>query len=398
MLLNIIKYGLSEGIAKLAPFLTTLYVAKYLSPDLFGKYSLIVVMFEIVFIFISFNIQATTRIDYFKEEYEKFVRLKKNHFILSLFFALFGLTFVLFLGEEEQTILIILIVSALMRTFSVFIQAIFQCSKRVDAYILTNVSFVIVLSVTTYLLVNLGTSFYSWLYAILLASAVQLILAVKLYSFKGALSFFPDTINCSALKETFIPAALFMPQAIGWWMKTGADRAIIFDALGDVALGQYALAFQLSSIIVLSVVIINLALVPEVNSLIQAKKLRKVRSILLLVSLFLFIISVLVPLISHGVISFWYSSEYVDSIPLLYLLALSLLPQGIMMVYINVLYYSNMGAFVAKLIFSSFLFQAIVNYFIVGSQGIEGIIVCSFVVNVIVMVWIITCIYKNKLV
>ena len=156
MVLSILKYGISEGLAKLAPFLTTLYVAKYLSPELFGKYSLIVVLFEVIFIFVSFNIQATTRIDYFKETKKKFNLIKQNHIAISLLIAGICVLSVVFLPKSEQLISIVLIFSALFRTGSVFILAIFQCSKKVNLYILSNITFVVILSLSVIVFLKLG--------------------------------------------------------------------------------------------------------------------------------------------------------------------------------------------------------------------------------------------------
>tara|TARA_B110000503_G_scaffold105883_1_gene158024 strand:+ start:7303 stop:7497 length:195 start_codon:yes stop_codon:yes gene_type:complete len=55
MIINLFNFPISEALAKLAPFLTSLYVSKLLSPELFGKYSLVVVMFKITFILIFFG-------------------------------------------------------------------------------------------------------------------------------------------------------------------------------------------------------------------------------------------------------------------------------------------------------------------------------------------------------
>jgi len=396
MLLNIIKYGLSEGVAKIAPFLTTLYVAKFLSPELFGKYSLIVVMFEITFILISFNIQATTRIDYFKEDTDSFNNIKQNHFILSVFITFLGLFALFFVEESERVIVIILLFSALMRTGSVFILAMFQCARRVNAYIITNVLFVIILSGVTFTLVNMGASFYSWLYAMLFASAVQLVLAMNLYGFKNFRHFSPKTIRFDSLKIMFIPAVLFMPQAIGWWLKSGADRVIISDALGDVTLGHYALAFQFSSITLIVVGVINLALVPEMNKLLSLGKGKEVSALINKASVFVFLICISVSFFGYQFINLLYSLEYAPALPIFIMLVFSTLPQAIMLLVINVLYFKGEGLFVAKLVFYSFFAQAIISYIVAPIFGVLSMVINSLFVNVIVLllIWI----RKNKII
>jgi O-antigen/teichoic acid export membrane protein len=395
MILNIIKYGISEGLAKIAPFLTTLYVAKFLSPEVFGKYSLILVMFEISFIIISFNIQATTRIDYFKEDSDSFNSIKQNHFILSVFIALLGLFAIFFVEEKDRIIVAVLLLSALMRTGSVFILAIFQCSKRVNAYIVTNVLFVTILSGLTYTLVNMGASFYSWLYAMFFASAIQLVLAMRLYGFKQCTVYFPQAIRLDTLKIMFIPAVLFMPQAIGWWLKSGADRIIISEYLGDTILGEYALAFQFSSLLLVLVTIINLAFVPELNRLLKAKDKLRVREILRYASLFVILSCLLVGVFGYAGIVVFYAVDYKLSLTFFYFLIIAMLPQALMLLNINILYYNGNGKFVAKLILLSFLGQTLANLIIIQYYNVTGMILCSLVINLFVLKLVIN--KKNKI-
>jgi len=396
MIANIIKYGLSEGVAKIAPFLTTLYVAKFLSPELFGKYSLIIVMFEITFILISFNIQATTRIDYFKESHITFCQIKQNHIAISLIFAFLGLVSIIFLSQEEQFVLLILIVSALLRTFSVFILAIFQCSKKVNAYIYSNIIFVFVLAISVFMFVNLGASFYSWLYAMLIASSVQFILVVKLHGLIAIKKYLPSSITFESLKVTFIPAALFMPQAIGWWLKSGAERIIIANGIGNAALGVYSLALQFSSILFIYVTVLNLAIVPEINRLMQRGDYKRTYRYLLACIVLLLILACALPFLGGFVIDKVYSSEYLLAKNYLLFLTIASVPQAIMMFYINILYFNKEGKFVATTILLSFSIQTLINFMLIDYYAIQGLIVCSFIINTIALIFILKKINRYK--
>lgn len=385
MILNLIKYAISEGFAKLAPFITTLYVAKYLSPELFGKYSLVIVLYEICFIFISFNIQATTRIDFFKEQAEQFKVIKQNHFFLSFVIAIIFSIALLLIQKGDFLTVSILVLAAVIRSCSVFILAIFQCSKRVNAYVVTNLVFVLTLSIGIFLFLKLEAQYYSWLYAMAIASVLQLIVAISLYKGDFFSAFVPRNVNLLSIKATFIPALLFMPQAIGWWLKTGADRAIISNQLGDSVLGEYALGFQFASLILVMVTVINLAFVPELNRLLKDDDNIKAKKIIFYTTCFLVVCSILVGIAGYLGISFFYSNDYQFALLYFTLLAFTVLPQALMLLNINVLYYHGEGKYVAKLIFIPFLLQALINMVIVQYFGVVGMITFSFLINLFVL-------------
>lgn len=399
MLLNLLKYGLSEGIVKIVPFLTTLYVAKSLAPELFGMYSLLISAFEVLFIFISFNIQATTRIDYFKMSKYDFYETKKNHILLTLGIASTILLFLFFIPPEFKLILVLLVITAILRTFSVFIMAIFQCEKKVNNYILSNIIFVIFLSVFTYVFLDLGLSFNSWLYAILIASIFQLMLVVNLLGLKKISLFIPQKIELNSLKLTFIPALLFLPQAIGWWLKSGAERIIISDNYGLETLGYYTLAYQLTSLVIIGVTVINLALVPEINISLKNKRIKLLKKIIFATILFITIISLFIPFSGQLLINYYYGLEYNASIKYMKMLIIPLYIQAILMVLVNILYYMGYNHVVAKLVLITFSLQILVAYFSAASLNLFWLIQFSSISNLVILIIVIICTHNvlNKL-
>jgi len=304
-----------------------------------------------------------------------------------LIFAFLGLVSIIFLSQEEQFVLLILIVSALLRTFSVFILAIFQCSKKVNAYIYANIVFVFVLAIFVFTFVNLDASFYSWLYAMLIASSVQCIFVIKLYGFSSIKKYLPSSITFESLKVTFIPAALFMPQAIGWWLKSGADRFLINKYLGAEVLGNYALAFQLSSLQIIAVTTVNLAIVPLINEKLKSKDFHYVFKALFIMSFLCLFLSVFIYFLNIQVITLAYDSEYLLAIDMLLYLSFSNFFQAILLIYINVLYYENHGKYVALIIFLNFFVQFFVSYVVLSALNgsVQSIILVSLFFNLLVL-------------
>jgi O-antigen/teichoic acid export membrane protein len=394
MFLNVLKFGLSEGLAKIAPFLTTLYVAKFLAPEEFGKYSLIVVMFEIVFIFVSFNIQATTRIDYFKVKREVFNTIKQSHLILSLCVTLLISLICFFFKVSDYFTILILAFSALVRTFSVFIQAVFQCSKRVNAYVITNVVFVFSLSIAIVGLVKCGLGYSSWLYSIAIASIIQLICCLLLFKIQNVSFIFTLVPQLSVFKQTFIAAVIFMPQAIGWWLKSGADRFLINKYINAEVLGNYALSFQFSSLQILAITTINLAVVPLINEKLKDKRPDDVFRVLALMSMFCAIFSIFIYFFNVQIISLFYKDQYLLAVDLMLPFCISNFFQALLLIYINILYYENHGKYVAVIIFINFFAQFLANYIALSMLNgtATSVIAISLFFNIIVL-----CLVLNRI-
>ncbi|QYK03918.1 oligosaccharide flippase family protein [Shewanella zhangzhouensis] len=391
MLGNLIKYAFSEGVAKLAPFFTTLYVAKFISVESFGKYSLVIVAYELFFILISFNIQATTRIDYFKLTRASFLNSKRQHLIICFFLAIF-ISILSSASNEYAYILILLVFSSLTRCISVFQLAVYQCEKSASKYVISNLTFTISLSVFTLIFVNTGCEYLSWLYGLLLASLFQLVVSSTLFGYVRTvlfLSFNRVDFNLDSFKSTFVIALLFLPQALGWWLKLGADRWVIEQGLGASILGEYSLAFQFASVLLIAATVINLVLVPELNVSLKNCNIKRIKILISSAILFLVLLSFIVNYAGVEVIRKVYDFEYKNSIQYLEFLIFPFLVQSFVLIFSNLLYYLGKGAFMAKIILVTFTLQIAINYFFVEYFHVSGMILVSLFANVIVFMLIV---------
>lgn len=386
MFRNILQYGVSEGLAKLIPFAVTLYIAKNLPSEMFGKYSLILVMFEIVFLVVSFNIQATTRIDYFKKSKVDFVTTKGIHLAISGAITLAVPLFSYIFYNEYWWLVLYMASITYMRTLTALIQSIFQCSKRVIEYTTSNILFIVSLAISTMFFFQIGEFTYCWAYGMGVASVVQLSISIYQFGYRNVLEFFNIEPTVEKLRATFAAALLFMPQAIGWWLKTGADRAIISNGLGNGALGEYVLAYQFTSVILILTGTINLALVPVLNQLLKSKNHYRIGQLLVNSCVAILFLCGATLLVANIAITEYFGSEYSRSSSFLLPLVIELCLQALMLLPINILYYEGKGTYVAKLILISFSFQSMVNFLFIRSYGVYGLITCSIVINLFVLI------------
>ncbi|MEZ8313921.1 oligosaccharide flippase family protein [Vibrio splendidus] len=390
MIYRLIKYAFSEGLAKLAPLLTALYAAKFLDPDGFGTYSLILTIYEIVVIAVSFNIQATTRIDFFKLEEVDFIKSKINHLIGSLFIFLLALVLYSIFGYLYYYEILILLISSLFRTISLFSLACYQCQRNENIYIKTNLVYVVFLAISVVILLNIDAGTMVFPIAVLLASTLQALFVIfpNLSKIKNSSKFYYSNINVNNVRQYLLTAAVFFPAAIGWWLKSGLDRFIIEYNYGVVSLGVFALIFQLTSIISMLVIILNLVFVPEINLLLKSRNVNKSISLIWSQVIIVTAFSLIIPIASSYLITNFYQESYHIGTNYIAPLSLGFYVQSLIMILTTILYYHDKGKIVAKLIFIIFSSQSIFSYIIAERINIELYVYISFSFNMILLFFV----------
>lgn len=388
MFKNLLKYFFGEGVAKIAPFITTLYIARQLSPEDFGKYSLLITYFEVIFIIVGMNIQATTRVDYFKLREQNFYKVKTAHLYISVISALMVCFFCFAFLKVDYFFILIMLFASLFRTVALFFMALFQCTNRANSYIACNVAHTLVLCGAVLLFILLGVGPESWLYAMLIASFFSMLMVLYLSDITYFLCINNISFNKQVFKFTLYSAVMFLPQAIGWWLKTGAERILISNFFGNEVLGNYSLAFQFSSILLIIITALNLVLVPEMNRCLLKKNNKRLKSLLISSCTFSLLLSLLLPFAADIVLTHFFSEVYRDSKYYIYLLSFPIFIQAILMIFINILYFYRQAAYVAKLIIISFVIQIAVAYIFILKIHVDGLVILSAVVNLVVLMFV----------
>jgi O-antigen/teichoic acid export membrane protein len=381
--LNILRFGLSEGLAKLVPVVTVLVLAKSISKDELGLLSLLVVLVEVSYIFVSNNIQATTRIDYFKLSNFDFVEKSKVKLIISLLIwlllalAFSGAVFLL----DLDIIYLLLLPLPILKTYVQLNLAIYQCSKQTNRYLLSQTVFVT--SYITFFSLSYfnGYGLSSWVVSILLGSFAQFVFCL----FNGVK--LSKYTNVAALNSSwgFILVAVqgikFLPQAIGWWLKSASERYIIGLAYGLSLLGVYSFSSQFSFLLTFLVTAINLAILPEVNKNIKNGSEDRVNRIYLVSSLVLSLFSVFLIVLSLIFIEVFYS-EYVEGSKLVVITIMSTLLQSLYMLFSNEVYFRGGESFIAKWTMLILLSQAITFYAFTFIFSLETALLINIASNV----------------
>lgn len=361
MFINIIKFGLSEGFAKLVPIITILVLAKSVSKEEIGLLSILVVGVEVAYIFISNNIQATTRIDYFKLDSDDF---KKKTIIKIIYSCIMWLTvsviFIILMKQMQwNEIYLLLIFLPILKTLAQLKLSIYQCSKQSNSYLFSQLVFVI-----SYLLIFFFFHQYgllSWVVGIVAATLCQCLFPSSPRSFSLMRNNFYDIRNTPVEVLGVIKQGLsFLPQALGWWLKSASERYIIGLVYGLTLLGVYSFSSQFSFFVTFLITAINLAMLPDINKSIKDGNLMRVNKIYIGFSLILILFSFFLVIMTLFFINTFYV-EYYEGKYLVIISVTSALVQSLYMLVSNEIYFRGYESFVAKytmlvLIIQVFLF------------------------------------------
>jgi len=378
--MNFLIYLINEGLSKVLPFITILIVAKHIDAEAFGELTLYFIVFELLIILISNNITATTRIDYFKLSFSNYVESKSTHLVVSFFIFLCVLVVGLFFSNMSYLFLSMLSLSAFLRTVSYYHLSNLQCKEDAKSYGISNVIYLLSMNGLFVILILLDYGINSWFYGILFGSFTQFLYSLMHIKKLSLFIYEKDIIlkKDNLLKE-FKYGLIFIPQAVGFWMKFGIDRVLLVYFTSTLIVGYYMFAYQLLLPIVILGTVINLYLTPKINKLLKLNSIQLLKKNLILFSFLIIVFSVFIYFGANFVISSFYYEKYMVSLEYLPYMIISIVFQSIMMVYLNIFYYIDKKEFVSKFIFITALFQIIGGMLIINISDVFGLMIFNII-------------------
>lgn len=379
MLIKIIKFGLSDGLVKLLPFISILLYAKEFDSDVVGRLSLITIVIEVFCIFVCNNIQTIVRIDYFKLSWCSFKIMARSFVLYSLFSQLASILIVLtyiFVFDESYYLLLLTIIP-ISRFFSQLALSIYQCKKNVNSYLKLQSGFAVTFLLTLALTYQFGL--IGWIVSYSFSSMFQLCISCRSLYYEGV---FGGKGGWAFDHKLVVRGMMFMPQALGWWVKNGIERSLVAAFLGLAILGNYSVVYQLASLSLLLATAINLTVVPDINNYLSELSressrgvYEKINSIYFKSALYLLASSFFVYLMASFILDEFYpdySSEF------LWLFSCIIFIQSLVLLLMNELYFVGESKFVAVVVICTFLLQASLQYLVlIYDFGLYSVVLIS---------------------
>lgn len=383
MFKSLLIYGVSEGLAKMAPFVSSMFLAALLSAEAFGFLGIILIISELLFVVISINLQVILRITYFQSDMHAISRRCSSHLVASTVIFVAAIPTVWLILRINVILCILFVSYAWLRTVSSFYLTILQCRKKSFSYSVANILYVSCLAFLSVLIVWVYDDYLCWIVAAFMASLFQFLwLNFQVFRQEKLLS-----ITFCSVKE-FIKSVtlgvLFMPQALGWWLKVAGDRFAISKWYSGDVLGEYTLAFQYANVALTITAVLNLVAIPDINELLQRKNNSDLKWVIGK-NILIATIGMLMLLLAGGIVlDVYFAGKYPNSKFYFIVLCVSMFPQVLLLLVINIEYYVNGATFVAKLVLVAFLAQFLINYYVVAPNfGVEEVVLAGGIINVV---------------
>ncbi len=393
--MNFIIYLVNEGLSKVLPFIAILVVANFIDVSSFGELTLYFILYEMLIIFISNNISATSRIDFFKLSKKQYIESKTYHILGSLLIFIV-ITFIFyFINKFDFKYVFILAISSFMRTLSYYVLADLQCREKALNYGIYNFFYILFTNLLFIILVMLNYGIESWFYSILLGSFLQFIFVLKYISNYQLIEI--NLLKIENFKQIYIEyknGLIFIPQALGFWIKLGIDRILLAKFTSTLVVGHYMFAFQLSWPIMILSTAINLYMTPKINRMLKTNNIDAIKKLLHQFALIIMVFSALIYFISTYIINNFYYVKYYASLEYIPYIVITIVFQSIMMIYLNVFYYINQKQFVSKFIFLTSIIQAISGFLFISFFEIYGLLIFNIVFSCVLLIVILNKLNK----
>ena len=265
-------YGFGELLNKAIPFLMLPILTSYLSVESFGVVVASVSALNLFFIINGLSMHGAVSVCYFKCSKDEFKSILSSILFLTMVFSFFSLSTLiaisLLLKNEYFISLTWLCIICAAGMFQAFIQVLLtflRVSKQAHIFVAMQISATLLNTVISiYFVVHEGLDWRGRVAGVVIATALFGVISLIFL-------FISQRIHVAQISKVAMarvikfswPVAL---HGLSAWFKTSFDKFILLALMSSEAVGVYGVHYQLSSILLISYMVLNQALQPELFS------------------------------------------------------------------------------------------------------------------------------------
>lgn len=391
-------YGVSSLINASIPFLLVPFLTEQLSPESYGILSIFSIFLMLVTPFVSVNISNVLLMEFKQIKANDFPSFLSSILIIPLISSFIMIVVLILLMDfispyfnGHKFIIILLPVVALFQTYPSTLLIFYQMKHKPLKY----GAFQILLSLTNLVLTFIFVFFTEWdwlgrIYAILTANILFTLISLAF--------FYIDKLIVLNIKRKYIHASIrlgvpLIIHNLSAVLIMSSDKLFLSSYYGNSIVGIYAVAVQISSIILIVQTAINKAWVPflfdKLKNSTEANKIKIVRASYLFALLYL-ILPFIVYYIGYFVLKFIINSEYKDAIDFIFFLSVSYSFLGIYKISTNILFYYKKTLLLSLITFGSLIINLMFNFIGINVFGAIGVVYASvltfFVFSIVVFI------------
>jgi O-antigen/teichoic acid export membrane protein len=363
------------------PFFLLPFLTRHIEPSEFGLISMFQVVVNVLYPFISLNLEAAIARKYFEENSIELKYYIGSCFILflssliftSLIFFIYS-NYVSSISTLPTYILKYSIVIAACQFITTIILTLFQVGVKPIQYGIfqisqTSLNFILTIIFILFFEQKWVGRIEAQLYTGLIFSIVSII-----YLLKNKL--LAIHIRKSDILHSLKLGLPLIPHALGAMLFTSIDRYIITNEFGLIYTGNYSVAFQIGSVVSVLTVAINNAYVPwlfqKLNLNDPHTNLRVVK-VTYLYFIFLFILALISIIFFSVLTQYFIGQKYQHMHIFLPFIILGFIFQGMYFMVTNYIIYAKKTIIQASITITLAIFKIPLTYFLVSKFGIIGI-------------------------
>jgi len=378
---HIVSYSLANMVNASLPFLLLPILTSYLSPEDFGKLTIVQLFLTVSFPFILLNIHGLFVIEYSNLTKDKFAEFVSTMIWIPIFmFVLIEIVFMLFqdilysyLPIKAYWIYLVPLF-ALFQSMPTMIPVIYQAKKEPKNYGIFKISLTFLnFLLSIFFVISLDMGWEGRMWGIFGAFVIYTIIGlIILYR----LEYLRFNISLSNIKEALKFGIPLLPHSIAGIMLGMSDKIFLANMLSLADVGLYSVAFQVASGMLIVMTSINQAWVPHLYEKLnkspdmEAKQVivSQTYKIMLVMIITTIVFSFLVPVIYKLFID----SKYIDGLLLAQILTIGFLFQGFYFMVTNYIFYVKKTYLLSIITVCSAVTLLILNYYFIRNFALFG--------------------------
>ncbi len=370
----IIFYSLSTAINKGSILLFFPLLTQFLTLEDFGKWSLVIVVSNLLIPIISLNGSAGILREGSSNLKIGFFLFKKYIYISGVICTAICL-FIFYYGSDNWIYYSILISCA--EGILILSLTYIRTEEKASLYFLISlfktIALLIMILYVKHHSLSLNTLLlYHFLVVTIFALSITLFLLIR----------YKDNILQVKFIPMFVFSIMLIPHSLSQWIMSSSDRIILEYMLGSINVGIYSLAYNMALILMLVNSGIALALptfmIKNFKNWKRKKYDNKAIAYYTIVSIILFIVVILIYLIDlkYSRILGYYGKEM---LPLIFLIYTSIYILGLYYFYANYLFYYKKAGIISKTTFKAAILNVILTIIFIYIIGVMGAAIATFI-------------------
>lgn len=379
---NFLSYAIGDLFVKGMLFISLPLLTRIMSPEQYGKLSILNTAILILYVFVSLNIQSVVinRVMKQKEGFSVFLSsciyflipfqvllIVLEPFYSSIISRLLGIA-----EKDVPSVLIICIMLSYIYIYTSYLQGVEQGGLYVKINVISKVCEILL--IFGFALIVTTDQYLSKIYAQFLVCAP--LLAFSFYKLKNNIVL---KFSVNELKGALWFSVPLIVHVLSNSLLSQADRIIINSKLGSSSAGIYSFAYNLGMCILVLVMAWNSSWQPKLYQLINKNDSSTIQKVNNASSIIICAISATVMLFSKEVVIIMSTKEYYEGIELIPLIIIGNALIHVYLTYVNFVFYVKKTSLIAITTFLALAINIIANYALIPYYGIRGAAIATVI-------------------